>query len=130
MVYVVDGKQPKPFPPLEYIEPIIAVLSSEGDCYALQDKYSDTEVSWEARKVQGAGNKSLDGDQILHLTHTTFLPLDYDTDGNPIFGIMESPVPEALFFSQKTAEREAPDYYLQKVRLGEVNLRGAGELLG
>ncbi len=129
MVYVVYGKQPSPFPPLEYIEPIIAVVSSEGDCYALQDKYSETEVSWEAREVQDAGNSSPGGYRILYLTHTTLLPCDHDDGGNPIFGIMESPDSEALFFSQETAEREAPDHYLQKVRLGEVNLRGVGELL-
>ena len=52
-----------------------------------------------------------------------------DANGNPIYGVMESPIPEALCCSRETAEREAPDRYLQEVRVGEVNLRGVGELL-
>lgn len=127
-VYVVYGKQRSPFASLEYIEPIIAVVASERDCYALQQKHPDIEVSWEARKVQGAANSAMAESKVLYLTHTTLVPYDLDATGNPIFGIMESPVPEALYCTRETAEREAPDRYLQEVRLGEVNLRGVGEL--
>lgn len=54
MVYVVYGKQPSPFPDLEYIEPIISIVVSQRACFAIQEKYPETEVSWEARKVQDA----------------------------------------------------------------------------
>ena len=128
-VYVVYGKQPSSFSSLEYIEPIIAVVASKKECYALQDKFPDAEVSWEERKVQDAGQGAMTADQILYLTHTTLLPYGEDSDGNPVFGIMESPIPEGIYCSRKTAEREAPNSYLRKVRLGEVNLRGVGELL-
>lgn len=129
LIYVVYGKQPSPFPDLQYIEPIIAVLASERDCYALQAKYPDAEVSWEARKVQDAEGSDMAGGRALHLTHTTLLPYDEDADGNPVFGIMESPRPTAIYCSRDTAEQEAPDHYLHIVSLGEVNLRGVGELL-
>ncbi|MGP9488728.1 hypothetical protein ACT3UD_12690 [Glutamicibacter sp. 287] len=129
MVYVVYGNQPSPFADLEYIEPIIAVVASERECFAIQENYQVTEVSWEARKVQDAESSDLAGVRVLYLMHTTLLPYDEDADGNPVFGIMESPQPTALYCSRDTAEQEAPDQYLHIVRLGEVNLRGVGELL-
>lgn len=129
MVYVVYGKQASPFPDLEYIEPIIAVVASEQECFTIQEKHPETEVSWEARKVECAEGSGSTGGSALYLAHTTLLPYDEDTSGNPVFGIMESPRPTALYCSRATAELEAPDQYLHVVSLGEVNLRGVGELL-
>ncbi|MGO2053880.1 hypothetical protein CQ010_16815 [Arthrobacter sp. MYb211] len=129
MVYVVYGKQPSPFPDLEYIEPIIAIVASERECFAIQEKYLDTKVSWEARKVQGAESIDLVDGCVLYLTHTTLSSYDEDADGNPIFGIMENPQPTALYCSRDTAEQQAPEQYLHIVTLGEINLRGVGELL-
>ncbi|PRB71706.1 hypothetical protein [Arthrobacter sp. MYb213] len=129
MVYVVYGKLPSPFPDLEFIEPIIAVAASEQECFAIQEKYPETEVSWEARKVEGAAGSGSAGGSVLYLAHTTLLPYDEDTIGNPVFGIMESPRPTALYCSRATAELEAPDQYLHIVNIGDVNLRGVGELL-
>ncbi|MCS3493733.1 hypothetical protein M2368_002757 [Arthrobacter sp. JUb119] len=129
MVFVVYGKQPSPFPDLEHIEPIIAIVASERECYEIQEKYPETQVSWEARKVQNTEGMELTGGGILYLTHTTLLPYDEDGDGNPIFGIMESPQPTGLYCSRDTAEQEAPGQYLHRVSLGEINLRGVGELL-
>lgn len=128
-VYVVYAKQRSPFASLEYIEPIIAVMANERNCYALQEMYPDAEVSWEARRVQDAGDSAMTEAEILYLTHTTLLPYDMDANGNPIYGVMESPIPEALYCSRETAEREAPDRYLHVVRVGQVNLLGVGEIL-
>lgn len=128
-VYVVYAKQHSRFASLDYMEPIIAVMASERDCYALQEMYPGAEVSWEAREVQDAGDSAMKEAKILYLTHTTLMPYDNDADGNPVLGIMESPIPEALYCSRVTAKREAPDRYLQVVRVGEVNLFGVCELL-
>lgn len=129
MVYVVYGKQPSPFPDLKHIEPIIAVVASERECFAIQEKHPETEVSWEARKVQNSEGMDMAEGSTLYLTLTTLLPYDEDGDGNPLFGIMESPQPTALYCSRDTAEQDAPDQYLHRVTLGEINLRGVGELL-
>lgn len=129
MVYVVYGKQPSLFPELEFIEPIIAVVASEQECFAIQEKHPETEVCWEARKVEGAAGNGSAGGNALYLAHTTLLPYNEDANGNPVFGIMESPRATALYFSRTTAELDAPDQYLHIVSLGEVNLRGVGEIL-
>lgn len=129
MVYVVYGKQPSPFPDLDYIEPIIAIVASELECFAIQEKYPEIQVSWEARKVQNTEGIEMTAGSSLFLTHTTLLPYDEDDDGNPVFGIMESPQPSALYCSREAAEQKAPDENLHKVALGEINLRGVGELL-
>lgn len=128
-VYVVYGKQPSPFPDLEHIEPIIAVVASERECFEIQEKCPETEVSWEARTVNNAERLDVATGSILYLTHTTLLPSDEDGDGNPVFGIMESPQPTALYCSRDSAEQEAPDQYLHRVTVGEINLRGIGGLL-
>lgn len=129
-VYVVYGKQPSPFPGLEHIEPIIAVVASERECFEIQENYPETEVSWEARTVKHAEGMDVATGSILYLTHTTLLPYDEDGDGNPVFGIMESPQPTALYGNRNSAEQEAPDQYLHRATVGEINLRGVGELLG
>ncbi|UTT39571.1 hypothetical protein NMP99_16470 [Glutamicibacter mishrai] len=129
MVYVVYGKQPSPFPDLDYIEPIIAIVASELECFAIQEKHPEIQVSWEARKVQNTEGIEMTAGSSLFLTHTTLLPYDEDDDGNPIFGIMDSPRPSALYGSRDTAEQKATDEYLHKVTLGEINLRGVGGLL-
>ncbi|MBF6672593.1 hypothetical protein [Glutamicibacter sp. FBE19] len=36
-IYIVYGKQPSPYPDLSFIDPIIAVMTSEQDCYALEN---------------------------------------------------------------------------------------------
>jgi hypothetical protein len=128
-VYVVYGKQPSPFPDLEHIEPIIAVVANERECFEIQEKCPETEVSWEARTVKNAEGRDVATGSILYLTHTALLPYDEDGDGNPVFGIMESPQPTALYCSRDSAEQEAPDQYLHRVTVGEINLRGVGELL-
>ena len=128
-VYVVYGKQPSPFPDLEHIEPIIAIVASEPECFEIQEKYPETEVSWEARTVKNAEGMDVATGSILYLTHTTLLSYDEDDGGNPVFGIMESPQPTALYCSRNGAEHEAPDQYLHRVTVGEINLRGVGELL-
>lgn len=128
-VYVVYGRQTSPFPDLEYIEPIIAVVSREQDCFSIQEKYSEIKVSWEARKVQDSeGLNPVEG-TLIYLTHAGLEPYMEDSEGNPVYGIMQSPQPEALYGNREAAEREAPDFSLHEVRLGDINLRGVGELL-
>ncbi len=128
-VYVVWGKQSSPYPDLEHFEPIIGIVESEQECFALEEKYSLVKVSWEERKVSGVQNRVITGTQTLYLTHTTLEQYDVDTEGNPLFGIMNFPRPSGLYCSRETAEREAPDEYLHLVRIGEIDLRGVGEIL-
>lgn len=128
-VYVVWGKQSSPYPDLEHFEPIIGIVANEHECFALEEKYSHVEVSWEARKVSGAKNNDVTTAQPLYLTHTTLEQYDVDSEGNPLFGTMDFPRPSGVYFTREAAKHEAPDEYLHLVHLGEIDLHGVGELL-
>jgi len=56
-IYIVYGKQPSPYPDLSCIDPIIAVMTSEQDCYALEKLHTGIIISWETRTVQDDENQ-------------------------------------------------------------------------
>ncbi len=128
-VFLVYGKQSSPYPELDYMEPIIAIVVAESDCYALQDAYKDVAVSWETRAVHGSENHFVNNGDLLYLAHSTLEPYTEDADGTPVYGVMQSPSPTAVYCRRDLAEQEASDYYLQEVVVGDVNLRGVGVLL-
>lgn len=86
-------------------------------------------VSWETRVVLGSENHSVKNGDLLYLAHSTLEPYTAGADGNPVYGVMQSPSPVAVYCRRDVAEQEASDYHLQEVVVGDVNLRGVGELL-
>lgn len=128
-IYIVYGKQPSPYPDLSCIDPIIAVMTSEQDCYALEKLHIGIIISWETRTVQDDEKPALENGDTIYLTHSSLLPYMVDNSGNDVFGIVESPSPTAAYRNRKTAQQKAPDFYLQEVVIGEVNLQGAGKIL-
>ncbi|WP_102157441.1 hypothetical protein [Zhihengliuella halotolerans] len=128
-IYLVFGRQESPFPALDYIEPIIAVMVTEDECYALEREHEDVDVSWETRRVLDSADHLLSGGDVLYLTHSGLEAYDEDSEGNTVFGIVQSPSPEAAYYRRETAEREAPDMSLHQVVVGEVELSGVGEII-
>ncbi|GAA1412424.1 hypothetical protein AUR04nite_10420 [Glutamicibacter uratoxydans] len=128
-VFIAFGKQKSPFPDLDYIEPIIAVLATEEECAALEASYEEVKVSWETRRIHNSLGGGLSDGEVLYLAHASLEPYDVDSDGNQIYGIMQSPNPEGVFLTEEEARRNAQDYYLQKVTVGEVSILGVGEIL-
>lgn len=128
-VFIVFGKQKSPFRDLDYIEPIIAVLATEEECAALEASFEEVKVSWETRRIHDSLGRGLPDGEVLYLAHTSLEPYDVDSDGNQIYGLMQSPNPEGVFFTEEEARRNAQDYYLQKVTVSEVSILGVGEIL-
>lgn len=128
-IFLVYGKQSSPYPELDYIEPIIAIVVAESDCYALQEAHKDVAVSWETRAVYGSAHHFVKNGDLLYLAHSTLEPYNEGADGNPVYGIMQSPSPAAVYCRRDLAEQKVSDYHLQEVMVGDVNLRGVGELL-
>lgn len=108
-IFLMYGKQSSPYPELDYFESIIAIVVSESDCYALQEANKDVAVSWETRAVHGSANHSVKNGDLLYLAHSTLEPYTEGGGGNPVYGVIQSPSPTAVYCRRDVAEREASD---------------------
>ncbi|WP_404287981.1 hypothetical protein [Glutamicibacter arilaitensis] len=104
-IYLVFGKQPSPYPELDFIEPIIAVVADERQCYKLEQELSNLEISWETRGVFDCGEHRIADGDVLYLAHSFLKPYATDSAGKELYGIMQSPSPSAAYYRKDTANR-------------------------